>query len=45
MSVASEETATLIPLVVEPVQVEVTLRAIPVEIRDVAIAVDLRRNV
>ncbi len=41
-SVASEETAVLIPLVVKPVQVEVALGTVPVEIRDVEVAVHLR---
>ena len=45
VNVASEETALLIPLIVEPVQIEVALRTVPVEIRDVAVAVHLRGSV
>ncbi len=37
-----EEPATLIPLVVVPVQIELALRIVHVEIRNVAIVVQLR---
>ena len=36
-----QETVVVIPVIVPPVEVEVPLRAIPVEVRDVAIAIDL----
>ena len=35
----SRETAVVIPPVVKPVEVQVTLRAVPVEIRAVAVAI------
>ncbi len=44
MNVAREETADLVPLVAEPIQVQVALRTVLVEIRDVTVAVYLRRN-
>ena len=36
-----QKTTVLIPVIVEPVEVEVTLRAIPVEVRHVTIAVGI----
>ena len=38
----SEEPIVVIPIVVEPVQIEVTLRIVPVEVSDVAVVIDLR---
>lgn len=35
----SEETIVAVPVVVEPVEVQVPLRVVPVEVRDVAVAI------
>ena len=37
-----QETVVVIPVVVPPIEVEVTLGVVPVEVRHVAVAVDLR---
>ena len=43
MRVANGEKATIaIPIVVEPIQVQVALGIVPVEIRHIAVAIDLR---
>ena len=43
MTVANgQETVVVIPVVVPPIEVEVTLGVVPVEVRHVAVAVDLR---
>jgi hypothetical protein len=39
------ETVVLVPLVVEPVQVQVTLTLVPIQIRHVAVVVDLDHHV
>jgi len=36
-----EETIVGVPVIVPPIEVEVALRSVPVEIRDVAVAIDL----
>ena len=43
MTVANgEETVVAIPVVVPPIEVEVALGIVPVEVRHVAVAIDLR---
>jgi len=39
-----EETAVVVPVVVEPVEVELALRVVPVEISHVALVVDNRNG-
>jgi len=40
----SEETIVRIPIVIPPIEVKLALRVILVEVRDVPVAVDLRRG-